>query len=139
MWFLFKILHVRGRNSCLCKGELCFILLGGVFTSLLFYKLLLASCTRSCDHFYIYCAYLWYIYIYDDNVCLLHLSFACVVPSLSLYACFFMYAIFISITHMMPWWILFVFQKNKLWKPIMSWTLFWQSFSRVCSKDWFIL
>ena len=21
MWFLFKILHVRGRNTCLCKGE----------------------------------------------------------------------------------------------------------------------
>ena len=26
MWFLFKILHVRGRNTCLCKGEMCFIL-----------------------------------------------------------------------------------------------------------------
>ena len=28
---------------------------------------------RSCDHVYIHYAYLWYIY--DDNVCLLHLSF----------------------------------------------------------------
>ena len=37
MWFLFKILHVRGRNTCLCKGELCFVLLGGVFTSLFLY------------------------------------------------------------------------------------------------------
>ena len=33
MWFLFKIIHVRGINTCICKGELCFILLGGVFTS----------------------------------------------------------------------------------------------------------
>ena len=33
MWFLFKILHVRGRNTCLCEGELCFIMLGEVFTS----------------------------------------------------------------------------------------------------------
>ena len=45
MWFLFRILHVRGRNTCLCKGESCFILLGGVFTSLLFQEFLLASCT----------------------------------------------------------------------------------------------
>ena len=32
MWFLFQILHVKGINTCLCKGELCFILLRGVFT-----------------------------------------------------------------------------------------------------------
>ena len=37
MWFLFKILHVRGRNTCLCKGEMCFILLGGVLTSFFVY------------------------------------------------------------------------------------------------------
>ena len=30
----FKILQVRGRNTFLCKGEMCFILLGGVLTSL---------------------------------------------------------------------------------------------------------
>ena len=28
MWFLFKFLHVKGRNTCLCKGELCFIQIG---------------------------------------------------------------------------------------------------------------
>ena len=28
MWFL-EILHVRGSNTCLCKGELCFICLEG--------------------------------------------------------------------------------------------------------------
>ena len=35
----------------------------------------------------------------------------------------------------MPWWILFkVFQKDRLWKSIMQWTLFLQSFSRVCVR-----
>ena len=33
----FKILHVRGRNTFLCKGEMCFILLVGVLTSLFLY------------------------------------------------------------------------------------------------------
>ena len=33
----FKILHVRGRNTFLCKGEMCFILLGGVLTSFFLY------------------------------------------------------------------------------------------------------
>ena len=37
-----KILHVRERNACPCKGELCFILLGGVLTSFLY--------LGSCDH-----------------------------------------------------------------------------------------
>ena len=36
MWFLFKTLHVRGRNTCICKGEMCFILLG-VLTSIFLY------------------------------------------------------------------------------------------------------
>ena len=37
MWFLFKILHVRGRDTFPCKGEMCFILLGGVLTSFFLY------------------------------------------------------------------------------------------------------
>ena len=36
MWFLFKILHVKGRNTCPCNGKMCFILLGGVLTSFLY-------------------------------------------------------------------------------------------------------
>ena len=63
--FFFKILHVRGRNTCLCKGEMCFILLGEC--------LLPFSCTSvlwPCLH--TLCLSLIYIYIYD-NVCLLHL------------------------------------------------------------------
>ena len=31
----------------------------------------------------------------------------CVVSFLSLYTCFFMYKIFISVSHMMLWWVLF--------------------------------
>ena len=33
----FKILHARGRNTFLCKGEMCFILLGRVLTSFFLY------------------------------------------------------------------------------------------------------
>ena len=40
-------------------------------------------------------------YIYDD-VCVSSPISTCVVSFLSLYTCFFMYAIFISISHMMP-------------------------------------
>ena len=64
MWFLFKILHVRGRNTCLCKGEMCFILLGGVLSSIFLYTGLVTM--------FVYIVLIFDIYIYDD-VCLLHL------------------------------------------------------------------
>ena len=64
IWFLFNILHVRGRNTCLCKGEMCFILLGGVLTSFLCIGLVTI---------FTYNVLIFDIYIYDD-VCLLHLS-----------------------------------------------------------------
>ena len=64
MWFLFKILYVRGRNTCSCTGEMCFILLGGVLTSFFLYTGLVTMFT--------YIALIFDIYIYDD-VCLLHL------------------------------------------------------------------
>ena len=60
MWFLSKILHVRGRNTCLCKGEMCFILLGGVLTSFFLYIGLVTMFT--------------YIVLIFDDACLLHLS-----------------------------------------------------------------
>ena len=66
MWFFFKILHIRGRNTCLCKGEMCFSLLGGVHTSFFLYTGLVIMFT------YIVLIFDIYIYIYDD-VCLLHL------------------------------------------------------------------
>ena len=139
MWFLFKILHVRGRNSCICKGELCFILLGGVFTSLLFYKLLLASCTAVLWPFlHILCLSLIYIYIYDD-VCLFHLSLH-VLFLLYLYThvSLCMQSLFLLHTWCLDEFCLSV-SENKLWKSIMPWTLSLQSFSRVRSKDKFIL
>ena len=66
VFFFFKILHVRGRNTCLCKGELCFILLRGVPTSFFMYISLVTMFT------YIVLIFDIYIYIYDD-VCFLHL------------------------------------------------------------------
>ena len=59
----FKILHVRGRNTFLCKGEMCFILLGGVLTSLFLYTGLVT----------IFTCIVFIFDIYDDDVCLLHL------------------------------------------------------------------
>ena len=72
MWILFKILHVRGRNTCLCKGEMCFILLGGMLTSFFLYINLVTMFT------YIVLIFDIYIYIYVcvcvcDYVCFLHL------------------------------------------------------------------
>ena len=57
MWFLFKILYVKGRNMFLRKGEMCFILLEGVLTSLFLYF-------RSCDHFYTHYTYSLYMWMY---------------------------------------------------------------------------
>ena len=63
MWriygFFLKILHVRGRNTCICKGEMCFILLEGVLTSFFVYTSLVTMFT------YIVIIFDIYIYIYD--------------------------------------------------------------------------
>ena len=71
----FKILYDRGRNTCLYKGEMCFILLGGVLTSFFLYTNLVIMFT------YIVLIFDIYIYIYDD-VCLLHLLYMCCLFSL---------------------------------------------------------
>ena len=63
-FFFLKILHVRGRNTCLCKGELCFILLRGVPTFFFVYIGLVTMFT--------YIVLIFDIYIYDD-VCFFHL------------------------------------------------------------------
>ena len=86
MWFLSKILHVRGRNTCLCKGEMCFILLGGVLTSFFLYTGLVTMFTYIVLIFDIYIymmMYVFFTYLYM------------VVSFLSLYTCFlFLYAIY---------------------------------------------
>ena len=87
MWFLFKILHVKGRNTCLCKGEMCFILLGGVLTSFFLYTGLVIMFT------YIVLIFDIYIYIYDD-VCLLHLPLHMLLLfSLYTHVSYYLYAI----------------------------------------------
>ena len=83
MWFLFKILHVRGRNTCPCKGEICFILLGGVLTSFFLYTGLVTLFT-----------YIVLIYIYMWWCMSSSPTSTCVVSFLSLYTCFFLYAIY---------------------------------------------
>ena len=78
MWFLFKILHVKGRNTCLCKGELCFILLGGVFTSFIVIEASFSFLYTGLVTMFTYIVLILYIYIYIyfiyNDVCLLHLS-----------------------------------------------------------------
>ena len=64
MWFLFKILHVRGRNTCLCKGELCFVLLGGVFTSFFLYNGLVTIFTYIVLHLPLHVLFLFSLYIH---------------------------------------------------------------------------
>ena len=69
-------------------------------------------------------------------------TFICVVSFLSLCTCF-LYIIcnllFLSHTKI-PWWVLFkVFQKYRLSKSSLPWTLFLQSFSRVCVRIDFIV
>ena len=73
--------------------------------------------------------YLFLIYIYDDVS-------PCVVSFLSLYTCFlYVYNLLFLFHTKMPWWVLLkVFQKNRLSKSIMPWTLFLQNFSRVCVR-----
>ena len=74
----FKILYDRGRNTCLYKGEMCFILLGGVLTSLFLYTGLVIMLHTLClSLIYIYMMmYAFFTY------------FTCVVSFLSLCICF---------------------------------------------------
>ena len=89
LWFFFfKILHIRGRNTCLCKGEMCFILLGGVLTSFFLYTGLVTLFT------YIVLIFEIYIYIYMWWCMSSSPTSTCVVSFLSLYTCFFLYAIY---------------------------------------------
>ena len=63
--FFFKILHIRGRNTCLCKGEMCFILLGGVLTSFFLYTGLVTMFTYIVLIFDIYMMmYVFFTYLY---------------------------------------------------------------------------
>ena len=55
-----KILHVRGRNTCLCKGKMCFIFLGGVLTSFFLYTGLMTMFT----YIVLMLMYVFFTYLY---------------------------------------------------------------------------
>ena len=65
----------------------------------------------------------------------------CVVSFLSLYTCFFIVCNLLFMFHTkMSWWVLFqVLQKYRSSKSSIPWTLFLQSFSRVCVRIDFIV
>ena len=50
---------------------------------------------------------LYFIFIYDDDVCFSSPTSTYVVSFLTLYTCFFMYVTLIYVSHMIPWWVLF--------------------------------
>ena len=69
MWFLFKILHVRERNTCLCKREMWFILLGGVLTSFFLYTGLVTMFTYIVLNFDIYTYMMMYVFFTYPFMC----------------------------------------------------------------------
>ena len=90
---------------------------------------------RSCDHLVIVNIVLIY-FIYMMMMLSFHLSLHVwflfsLYTHVSIYVCNLIFLFHIK----MPWWVLFkVFQKDRLSKSIMSWTLFLQNFSRVCVR-----
>ena len=81
-----------------------------------------------------HCIYPWYIF--DDVVIIFTYLIMCYFFSLFkhmflLYVCNLLFLFHTK----MPWWVLFkVFQKGRLSKSSMPWTLFLQNFSRVCVR-----
>ena len=97
---------------------------------------MLSSCTPVLWPFIydIHCIY-FHIYIYMIMYVVFHLSlYVLFLFSLYTHVSLCSQSLFLFHTKM-PWWVLFkVFQKDRLWKSIMPWTLFLQSFSRVCVR-----
>ena len=93
---------------------------------------------RSCDHFYIHCAYLWYIYIYMVYVFFTYLSMCCFF-SLYTYASYFLYAIFYFYFTLRcrDKFCLKCFRNTGC--QSLSCHLFLQNFSRVCVRIDFII
>ena len=87
-----------------------------------------------------HCIYLWYIYL----IMLLshfHVSlYVLFLFSLYTHVSYFVCNLLFLFHTKMLWWVLFkVFQKYRLSKSSMPWTLFLQSFSRVCVRVDFIV
>ena len=104
---------------------MCFILLGECLPP--------SSCTPVLWP----CLHTLYFFFFIYWCMFLSPTFTCVVSFLSLYTCFLYIVcnlLFLSHTKM-PWWVLFkVFRKYRLSKSSLPWTLFLQSFSRVCAR-----
>ena len=86
---------------------------------------------HACDHLFMtYIVFISHLYIWW---CMLFLTYISICCFISLFIHTFLYVcnpLFLFHTKM-PWWVLFkVFQKARLSKSIMPWTLFLQSFSR---------
>ena len=90
---------------------------------------------RSCDHFVMtYIVFISHLYIWWCMLFLTYLSMCCFI-SLFIHTFLYVYNPLFLFHTKMSWWVLFkVFQKDRLSKSIMSWTLFLQSFSRVCDR-----
>ena len=104
----------------------------------LFFILLLPHVYQFRDHLTYIVLIFWYIYIYIYMLMYVYSPISsCVVSFLSLCTCFLLFVcnlLFLFHTKM-PWWVLFkVFQKYRLSKSFLPWTLFLQSFSRVCVR-----
>ena len=84
---------------------------------------------------FIYDIHCIYFHIYMMMYVVFHLSlYVLFLFSLYTHVSLCMQSLFLFHTKM-PWWILFkVFQKDKLWKSMMPWTLFLQKFSKVCVR-----
>ena len=86
------------------------------------------------------CTHYWYIYW--GCYYIISPITSCIVSFLSLCTCFlFIVCNLLFLFHTkIPWWVLFkVFQKYRLSKSFMLWTLFLHSFSRVCIMIDFIV
>ena len=111
-----------------------------MFFSFLSFLVTLSSCTSVLWPFIydIHCIY-FHLYIYW---CMLFFTYLFMCCFFSIFIHMFLYVcnlLFLFHTKM-PWWVLFkVFQKDRLLKSIMLWTLFLQSFSRVCVRIRFVL
>ena len=86
--FFLKILYVRGRNTCLCKGEMCFILLGGVLTSFFVYTGLVTMFTYIVlifDIFMMIYVFFTYLYMCYFSSIFIHMFFILVCNLLFLF------------------------------------------------------
>ena len=111
LWFLFfMILHVRGRNTCLSKGEMCFILLEAMLTSFFLYTGLVTMFTYIVIIFDIY-IYIWCMFFFTYYYMWCFFSFFIHIVLILVYNLLFLFHTKI------PWWVLFkVFQKYRLSK-----------------------